>query len=181
MQQAEIGSARITEIHNPPNRGYVMRDFTLPSTEGTRVGLYDYRGRANLILVFAGDLGQAHERRLIFALAQRFPDIREQDTEVLLVLTCPPDVAKNAKEQVNLPFPVLVDESAEIHRSVGSLGAKNVPATAVYVTDRFLEVFAKWRTAEGENLPDVEEIVSWATYVNSQCPECTQIEWPTSD
>lgn len=27
--------------------------------------------------------------------------------------------------------------------------------------------------------PDISEVLSWLNYLDSQCPECTQIEWPT--
>lgn len=46
---------------------------------------------------------------------------------------------------------------------------------------RFLEVFAAWRTGTGDPLPDISEVLSWLNYLDSQCPECTQIEWPTDD
>ena len=54
MLQAEIGSAKITAAENLPTRGHLMPDFTLSSSDGKQVSLYDYRGRANLALFFAG-------------------------------------------------------------------------------------------------------------------------------
>ena len=68
-----------------------------------------------------------------------------------------------------------------VHKSVGAVGAQAVPASAPYITDRFLEVFGAWRTGTGDPLPDISEVLSWLNYLDSQCPECTQIEWPTDD
>jgi peroxiredoxin len=181
MQQAEIGRARVTDEHSFPARGHVMRDFTLPSTDGRRIGLYDYRGHANLVLIFAGDIGQTTEKEFLSGLAQRYAEIREQDTEVLLIVAGSRDRAERTKHQAKLPFLVLVDEDAQIHKSVGALGAQALPAAALYVTDRFLEVFASWRTVEGNTLPNASEVFSWIDYINSQCPECTQAEWPADD
>jgi peroxiredoxin len=177
MLQAQIGSVEVMEDHSIPSRGHMMRDFILPSTGGTPVTLYDYRGHAGLVMIFAGDGAQLIEQGLLSAIVGQYAEIREQDTEVLLILTCPLDSSKDVKEQANVPFPVLVDENAKAHRSVGA----NVADVSIYVTDRFLEVFAGWRVAAGETLPSVSEIVAWITYINSLCPECTQVEWPKDD
>jgi hypothetical protein len=66
----------------------------------------------------------------------------------------------------------------QVHKSVGALGPRAVPAAALYVTHRFLEVFAGWHTGEGDSLPSASEVISWLDYINRQCPECTQAEWP---
>lgn len=59
--------------------------------------------------------------------------------------------------------------------------AWHAKAIAMFITDRFLEVFAVWHTGAGERLPDISDVLSWLTYLDSQCPECTQIEWPVDD
>jgi len=46
------------------------------------------------------------------------------------------------------------------------------------ITDRFGEVFAVYRAAEGQAMPSVREIVEWLSFINSQCPECSPPEWP---
>ena len=61
MLQAEVGSAKITQPNRYPTRGHVMCDFTLPSTDGKRISLYDYRGHSSLVLIFEGDVRQARE------------------------------------------------------------------------------------------------------------------------
>ena len=37
-----------------------------------------------------------------------------------------------------------------VHKMVGASGAQAIPAAALYITDRFLEVFAVWRTGTGD-------------------------------
>ena len=64
---------------------------------------------------------------------------------------------------------------------VGASGAQAVPAAALYITDRFLEVFAVWRTGIGDATARHLGSSLLANYLDSQCPECTQIEWPTDD
>ncbi len=176
MLQAEVGSAKITNEHSYPQRGRLMREFRLPSTDGKAVSLYDYRGRANLVVVFAGDIGRSMRTDFLAELVSRYTEIRKQDAEVLLVAA---EQAAEIQHEIKLPFPVVVDEDMQIHQSVGAL--VQTGASAVYVTDRFLEVFAAWRTSEGNNIPSISEILSWLDFVSSQCPECTQSEWPADE
>lgn len=96
-------------------------------------------------------------------------------------MACSREQAERAKQQMQLPFPVLADEDMQVHKSVGAIAAQAVPAAAVYVTDRFLEVYATWRTEQGDNLPGVSGVLSLLAYIESECPECTQAKWPRDD
>jgi peroxiredoxin len=89
--------------------------------------------------------------------------------------------ADEFRRKRQFPFPVLADADRRVYNTVGASGAQGVPAAALYITDRFLEVFATWHTGAGEHLPDISDVLSWFTYLDSQCPECTQVEWPTDD
>jgi hypothetical protein len=73
---------------------------------------------------------------------------------------------------------VLADQDGRIHRQAGAIGPHGQEAAAVYVTDRFGEVFGVYRTSDGQPLPGVADILSWLEFVNSQCPECEPPEWP---
>jgi peroxiredoxin len=181
MLQAEIGSARVTATGSFPSRGHLMPDFTLLSSCGNPVGLYDYRGRANLVLFCAGRTKDSADGPLLSALAKRYGEIAETGSEVVLVLAESTVQADGFQRKMHLPFPVLFDPDMRVHNMVGASGGQAVPAAALYITDRFLEVFAAWRTVTGDRLPDISEVLSWLTYLDSQCPECTQIEWPTDD
>ena len=181
MLQAEIGSAKVTAAESLPTRGHLMPDFTLLSSNGKQVSLYDYRGRANLALFFLGRTQDAGDNALLSALAARYSEIAETDSEVVVVLAESVAQADEFRRKMHLPFPVLFDPDMRVHNMVGASGAQAVPAAALYITDRFLEVFAAWRTGTGDRLPDISEVLSWLTYLDSQCPECTQIEWPADD
>src|SRR5438094_97027 len=75
-------------------------------------------------------------------------------------------------------FPVLVDDGAHIHRNVGATDAAGRPAPAVFVTDRFREIFAAYLPGHGAALPGAKEILDWLVFINIQCPECGVPEWP---
>ena len=181
MLQAEIGSAKVTAVGSFPTRGHLMPDFTLSSSDGKQVSLYDYRGRSNLLLFFAGRTQVSAEDPLLSALPKRYREITDTGSEAVVVVAESVGRAEEFHRKMHFPFPVLSDPDMRVHKSVGAVGAQAVPAAALYIEDRYMEVFAVWRTGTGDNLPDISEVLSWLNYLDSQCPECTQIEWPTSD
>jgi peroxiredoxin len=181
MLQAEIGSARVTAGESLPTRGHLMPDFALPSSDGKQVSLYDYRGRSNLALFFIGTAQDSAKNQLLSALAERYREITDTDSEVVVVVAESIEQADEFRRKMQFPFPVLADADMHVHNSVGASGAQAVPAAALYITDRFLEVFATWRTGAGEHLPDISDVLSWLAYLDGQCPECTQVEWPSDD
>jgi len=181
MLQAEIGSAKVTAAESLPTRGHLMPDFMLSSSDGKQVSLYDYRGRSNLVLFFAGRTKDSTDSPLLSALAKRCGEIAETDSEVVVVLAESVAQADEFRRMIYFPASVLSDPDMRVHKMVGASGAQAIPAAALYITDRFLEVYAVWRTGSGDRLPDITDVLSWLTYLDSQCPECTQIEWPTDD
>lgn len=54
MTQAEIGGGTANAPQAHPAKGQLIRDFTLAATGVQKISLSDYRGRSNLVLVFAG-------------------------------------------------------------------------------------------------------------------------------
>ena len=181
MLQAEIGSAKVTAAGSFPTRGHLMTDFTLSSSDGKQVSLYDYRGRSKLVLLFAGRAQDSAADALLSALPTRYREITDTDSEAVVVVAESVGQAEGFRRQMQFAFPVLSDPDMRVHNMVGASGAQAGPTAALYITDRFLEVFAVWRTGIGDRPPDISEVLSWLTYLDSQCPECTQIEWPADD
>jgi peroxiredoxin len=114
-------------------------------------------------------------------LVKSCAEIAETDSEVVVVLEESVAQVDEFRRKMHFPFPVLSDPDMRVHNLVGASGAQAIPAAALYIADRFLEVFAVWRTGGGDRLPDNTDVLSWLNYLDSQCPECTQIEWPTDD
>ncbi len=181
MLQAEIGSARIVMPESLPTPGHLMADFILPSSDGKHISIYDYRGRSNLVLFFAGRPQDPAEQNLLSDLKQHYSQIRDADSEAVAILASTVSTAAESRRNMLLPFPVLADADLHVHHGMGALGTQGVPAPALYITDRFLEIYAAWRTGAGDHLPAVSEVLSWLAFLDSQCPECTQLEWPVDD
>lgn len=166
MLQAEIGSAKVTAVGSFPTRGHLMPDFTLSSSDGKQVSLYDYRGRSNLVLLFAGRAQDSAEDPLLSALPTHYREITDTDSEVIVVVAESIEKAQEFRCKMHFPFPVLSDPDMQVQNMVGASGAQAVPVAALYITDRFLEVFAVWRTGIGDRLPNISEVLSWLAYLD---------------
>jgi peroxiredoxin len=155
-----------------------LPNFTLPSSEGRRIALYDYHGRRNVVLALVGrPVGEAARARLT-ALAARYAEFLAEEAEVLAVVWGAVGEAERVKRQDALPFPVLADEAGALHSSLGALASDGEAAWAFYITDRFGEVFAAYRAGAGRSVPTVEEMLEWLRFIGLQCPECGVSEWP---
>lgn len=159
-----------------PRRGTRLPDLALSAVSGNTLQLSDGRGRRNLALILAGDAQAAARLELLPGLARSYAEITAQEAQVLAVVACTREQARSLAAQ--FPFPVLLDPESRAHRALAGFDAHGRPAPAVYVTDRYGEVFAAFRAAEGRSLPDASEVLKWLEFVNIQCEECFPPEWP---
>lgn len=175
MSQAEIAGGTFTPANEFPCKGYLLRDFSLETASGKKVSLSDYRGRASLVLVFPGD---EKISKLLSVLAIHDAEIKQQEAEVLVIGWPGHDRLQESKDQPHVPYAVLIDRDGRLRERFGAVDAQGCACSAVYITDRFAEVFAAYRKRDGQKLPTFTEILSWLEFVNSQCPECEAPEWP---
>jgi peroxiredoxin len=178
MSQAEVAGGTFTLPHEFPSKGYLLRDFVLTSARGRSIQLSDYRGRLNVVLIFAGDGSGSTSTSLLSDVASQYAHIRNEDAEVLAVVWRTSEQARNKAELIQLPYPLLIDEAGHLHHEFGAIDAQGKASVAVYITDRFGEVFGSYRKPDGQNLPTTKEILDWLEFINSQCPECEPPEWP---
>lgn len=178
MTQSQFAGGTVDAPQARPEKGQLIRGFTLISTLGQPISLSDYRGRSNLVLVLAGGDSGNPDLEILTEIATNYAQFREEQAEVLAILQCDRERAVRIAHQTSLPFPLLVDEDGRIHRATGAVDRSNHPAIATYVTDAFGEVFAVYRMADGQTMPSVQEIVKWLSFINMQCPECGHPEWP---
>jgi hypothetical protein len=154
-------------------RGQIFPAFTLPGMGQSAVILEDYRGRTNLVLVLAGEeLVHSPVSELLEELTARAQTLKAELAQVIVVAA-----------SADLPcgqgaFPVALDEDASVHRQAGATDAAGRPAPAVFVTDRFREIYGAYFPGHGSTLPSAQEIIEWLVFINIQCPECGAPEWP---
>ena len=157
-------------------RGETLPGFTLLDGDGSAVFLESYRGRRNLAVVFAADMmGESPVTALLQELLSRTEELTVEAAQVLAIVI-PPYIAAQRGPR---GFLTLLDDGGHIHRAVGATDAAGRPAPAVFVTDRFREIFAAYLPVSGRGLPSAKAILEWLVFVNIQCPECGVPEWPT--
>jgi hypothetical protein len=159
-------------VHTPL-RGQLLRDYSFMSAAGESVQLTGFRGKWNLVIVAVPGPIDASQTHLLRSLAKKSPQVRENETRVLVV-TRPEHLAT----VVNLgdDFLFLADTNGE---AMLELGADD--ALVVYITDKFREVIHRIDVADTSILPTAEEIVSWTEFAVMQCPECHPPEWPADE
>ncbi len=173
--QAEVAGGSLTPADQLPSKGHRLQDFGLSSGLGRLIRLSDYRGRSNLVLIFCD--GRPDAEHLLLQVAGQYAQIKNEEAEVLAVVRSREE-AERAKQELKIPFPVLADQDGRIHRQAGATDDQGQDSAAVYVTDRYGEVFGVYRVRDGQPLPGVPEIQNWLEFINSQCPECEPPEWP---
>ncbi len=176
MSQAEIAGGAVTPPNEPPSKGHRLREFELLSAVDGVLHLSDYRGRANLVLIL-GD-HRSETSKLLSDTVARYSEIKNEGAEVLVIIRMSRPQAAETKKQLGLPCPVLADADGRLHQQMGALDSQGDDSAAVYVTDRFGEVFGAYRTSGGQSLPGVADILNWLEFINAQCPECEPPEWP---
>ncbi len=157
-----------------PERGECLRDFPYVTVDGDERRVSDFKGRDNLVLVLTGGPGN----RLLDALAQAYSEVQQMEARVIAILKCDREEAIRARTAQHWPFDVVVDMAGALHRELGAEDQMGVSGTAVYITDRWAEVFFASRTTGEESGPEIKELLGWLTFIDHQCPECFPSEWP---
>lgn len=169
MLQAETAGKLLTR-DDYPAKGDVIRDFQLLGSEGQAVLLSEYRGRFNMLLVLCGESHSSAE--FLSALGEHQQQLAEKETRVLAIAAGPCERASELKHSLRLEFQVLADVDLHVHRSMGATDPAGHIFPAVFITDRFGEVFAEYKVAQGKKLPDMKQALEWLDFINQQCPEC---------
>jgi peroxiredoxin len=176
MLQAEIAGRRTAPPREAPAKGALIRDFQLTSSEQKSILLSEYRGRSNMVLVLAGE--SEGVVGFLAGLQEHQAELAENEARVLIILAGSQQHASDLKQSLHLNFEVLADKDGHVHRLLGATDPVGHICPAVFITDRFGEVFAAYSVGRDKLLPGSEEILSWIDLINRQCPECAPPEWP---
>ncbi|HJT54017.1 MAG TPA: hypothetical protein VJ848_09220 [Candidatus Angelobacter sp.] len=172
--QAETAGRLTNSSGARPQRGTVLRDLEVSMADGTRRLLSSVRGTSSLILIFT-----AGQDLSIFlaALLTRKSALVQNNARVLLIASKQAQLVELSKWRDNVCLPAL-DQDGGLHRALGATDGQKNPVPTIYITDRFGEVFAAFRSENPTSLPDMEEIIRWLEFIEQQCEECSPPEWP---
>lgn len=93
--------------------------FRARDVQGREIVTDAFLGRSNLVIFFYRNSQCQTCREELADLANKYPLISEQDSEVIAISTDGIDVAKNMAVDLHLPFPVVSDPNADIIRLYG--------------------------------------------------------------
>ena len=167
-------------MHPIPGARSLLPSFQLSTADGRAVGTWGYKGRWNLVLYFIDNLSCPRCAVELRSLAEAYEKLRDQQAEVLVIAPSSLDQTGGPVAGLDLPFPVLVDADLIVHGRYGALEYSGSPVAAVFVADRYGEIFAASVSGPGHQLLTVDEILSWLRLIEIQCPECGAPEWPPS-
>jgi peroxiredoxin len=171
-------------MHAPtgiPKEHQLLPDVTLMSSGGRPIRTSDYRGQCPLVLVFIGSPTGEDISSVLDRFAEQYAAFREWTAEVLAVVLGTLREAIHGKSPESLPFPVLADVDGRVHRAFGAVTPEGKPAAAIYITDRWGEIYVAGRTSAGQALPTPHEILGWLHFIAIQCPECGVADWPARE
>jgi peroxiredoxin len=139
----------------PPQPSQLIPDFRLSTNEGREFAISGFRGRRNLLLIFAATAVPP----IVAELSRLTSELAEEETQVLVI-------ARRPLKGLEGDFPVLIDKDGAVCRR---FGAENGPA--VYITDQYGEIYSAARSQHAEPLPDGKEILASLQHINAACPE----------
>ncbi|MFB3813472.1 MAG: peroxiredoxin family protein [Terriglobales bacterium] len=150
---------------NLPNVRDMAPDFVLPSSTGKEYRLSDFRGRRDLVLIFAAR-GEATSP-LLQALAARANEVEDEEALVLVIVRGDMVTAEAVRKRDGFPFPVLADQDGQVHQRYGAEHAK------LYITDRYGEIYSIHNALP----PSADEVLASLRHINAACPECEAPVW----
>ncbi len=168
--ELDVGRGR-----SPGGSGRLFPDATLPVLDGDQLSLQRYRGRAPLVLLMLGAAEITGPAAALLDLLDGARDaISAEGGVVLAIAAIDPETAAHGWRW---PFPLLLDHEAALHRRVGAVDAGGAPATTLFITDRFREIYADLRPDEAGWPTTGGDVLEWLTFVEIQCPECNPPEF----
>jgi peroxiredoxin len=146
-----------------PARGDRLPGFSGKQPSGEDIRLRDFYLRRNLALVFTHGPECSACREYLVDLAERRAAVQAEAADVLAV------VPADAEQLPELPFPVVLDDDAVIHRRYGLLDADDRPRAAIFLVDRYGVVFEASITDADHAMLPAEEVPGWLEFIACRC------------
>ena len=148
--------------------------FTLPSTQGGGVKLWDYKMRKNLVILFYHGSDCTPCREMLTMFAENYDELAGLETGVLAISSDSLGRGEELSAECGLPYPLLSDPEGSVIGKYTYWDADRAAALpSIFVTDRYGTLYYQFISDEATALPPLEEILSWLEFIQSQCPECS--------
>jgi len=144
----------------PPTETQLLPPFALPDFEGQPYDIGALRQHYNLVLCFVRVM-RSTVAEFLRGLAVVSAEVVELEAKVVVVIPGSPARGASFRRELGIPFQVLSDEQGSL------VDAFCGESLAVYVTDRFLEVFLAVRDTD----VTLDRVLSRLRLIELQCPE----------
>ena len=147
-----------------------------------QVGPWDYKQHRNLVLIFFRTVECLKCKQLLREISEQYGQYQEKEAEVLAISTDEKDRLRQLAQDLALPFPLLSDSERRVtnlylkHMEEG--GNRAAFEAAIFVADRWGEIFSARNIENAQDLPAEAEIRDWLEFIELQCEECFPPEWP---
>ena len=102
--------------------------------------------------------------------------IRDEEAEVLSISPDNVDDLKDYACEKNSPFLMLSDSSGAVsQRFTIKSELRRAPMPTILIADRFGVLRFQEMAEEADHLLDGNEILSWLSLIESECPECSHL------
>lgn len=163
--------------------GDLIPNFRLSAVNrnGT-IGPWDYKQHRNLVLIFFRTVECLKCKQLLREISEHYGQYQEKEGEVLAISTDEIDRLRQLAQDLALPFPLLSDSDRRVtnlylkHMEQG--GDSAAFEAAIFVADRWGEIFSTRSIEKAQDLPAEAEIRDWLEFIELQCEECFPSEWP---
>ena len=148
--------------------------FRLPSSHDGPVALSDYRGRANLVIVFLDGVDTGARRQAVDAFRQRQKSYRAEDAQVLAIAEGPPGEGPGPPGGPDEAFPLLLaDPDGSVRRQYAALLPEEPQAgqALVFVLDRFGAPHVAYASRQPADPELHKKVLSWLLGIELECPE----------
>lgn len=166
-----------------PRVGAPLPAFTLPSTAGTQMGPRAFKQRQPLLVVCFHGASCVACRGWLLRLADAQPMLGELDAAVLAIARASLAALRQVQRELALPFPLLADGARYGSPSavLTAAGTRTGAEVALYATDRFGFVRARWLAREADALPTLAEALIPIRDAEQEDCGCGLPAWPVDD
>jgi len=149
------------------NDRVIVPTFHLPSRDHNVFDSSDLKRKKNLVLFF---LTQPDSDFFLKA-EEAYRVIKQENAELAVVCPLSIDQIEVFYRKNRLSFSILADEDGGVFSKFIS-SEKGEPVAALFIMDKFAEVFFHYVEKDAGLLPPFEDIIRSLNFIESQCPEC---------
>lgn len=145
----------------------LMPLFNLACREGQIFDILEFKRKKNLVIFFVSFPDAA----FLLKAEEAYARLKEQNAEMSVVCSLPLTEIESFYRKNRLSYCILSDEKREVFAKFLSF-EKGEDIAALFITDRFGEIFFQYAAKVVSDMPSFDDIVKSLVFIESQCPEC---------